>query len=161
MVTAAHCLRYLPPAHALPYKEDRTYSNLLGRLHDKKNSVSAVCLFADPIADIAVLGCPDEQDLFEEAEAYHALTDDAPPFPIGKARSEKGWLLALDGAKWIPPKLHLLSGSYGVSLMTGPTEAGMSGSPILNGRNHSPQDLDHQITVSHRRHLLQRLYQRW
>ncbi len=39
------------------------------------------------------LGCPDEQDLFEEAEAYHVLTDDAPPFPIGKARSGKGWLL--------------------------------------------------------------------
>ena len=49
-------------------------------------------------------------------------------------RSGKGWILALDGATWIPTKLDLNVGIYGTSLAIGPTKPGMSGSPILNDR---------------------------
>jgi len=49
-------------------------------------------------------------------------------------RSDKGWILALDGAMWIPTKLDLNVGIYGTSLAIGPTKPGMSGSPILNDR---------------------------
>ena len=35
--------------------------------------VWAECLFADPVADIAVLGVPDEQYLSSEAAAFEAL----------------------------------------------------------------------------------------
>ena len=70
VVTAAHCLPNLPPAHAAAFTSDRTYENLLGRLDGEKNLVWAECLFADPVADIAVLGCPDNQELGDQAHAY-------------------------------------------------------------------------------------------
>jgi len=58
--------------------------------------LSAECLFVDPIADIAVLGCPDGQTEYpDEAEAYDELIDDAPVVSIAKPRSGKGWLCRL------------------------------------------------------------------
>jgi quinol monooxygenase YgiN len=54
VVTAAHCLPKLPPAHAAAYWQERPYANLLGRLDCGKTKVYAECLFADPVADIAV-----------------------------------------------------------------------------------------------------------
>jgi hypothetical protein len=36
----------------------------------KKPAIWGQCLFTDPVADIAVLGSPDEQSLSKEAEAY-------------------------------------------------------------------------------------------
>ena len=38
-----------------------------------ENTVSGECLFVNPVADIAVLGCPDSQERYEEATAYDAL----------------------------------------------------------------------------------------
>ena len=46
----------------------------------------AACEFMDPIADIAVFGSPDSQELYEQAQAYDTLTEQAAPFPIGKLR---------------------------------------------------------------------------
>jgi hypothetical protein len=122
--TAAHCLPKLPPAHAAAFNSERTYK-LLGSLDGTKENVCAECLFVDPVADIAVLGCPDNQELYEEAEGYEDLTDDAPVVPIGKPRSGKGWILALDGKNWIQTELDLFTGLYGTSLSIGPTEPGM------------------------------------
>jgi hypothetical protein len=118
-------------AHAAAFTSERTYANLLGKLHGQKRDVWAECLFADPVADIAVLGCPDEEELDEQADAYYALTDDVPALPIGKARSGRGWILSLDG-QWVPTTLQVFSGLWGSSLSIDPTEPGMSGSPILN-----------------------------
>lgn len=132
VVTAAHCLPNLPLAHAYPFPEERIYADLLRSLDTTKGKVWSQCLLADPVADIAVLGCPDEQALHEEADAYRALTDDVPTLVIGKAQSGRGWLLALDGVRWIPTTIRLVSGIYGTSLSIDPPEAGMSGSPILN-----------------------------
>src|SRR5260221_2874521 len=75
VITAAHCLPKLPPAHAFSYTEDRTYQNLLSSLDSDKRHVWAECIFVDPIADIAGLWSPDGQELYEQAEAYDALTD--------------------------------------------------------------------------------------
>ena len=72
VITATHCLtaiKPLPPAHPFSYTEERTYGNLLGPLGKAKPTVWAECLFADPLADIAVLCSPDEQALFEQADA--------------------------------------------------------------------------------------------
>jgi hypothetical protein len=66
VVTAAHCLPRFPPCHGASYLEERTYSELLAPLGDDL-AVWAECLFADPIADIAVLGSPDDQELTEAA----------------------------------------------------------------------------------------------
>lgn len=136
VVTAAHCLSKLPPAHAFSLEEERTYLNLLGRLDGERN-VAAACLFADPIADIAVLGTPDGQVLPDEAEGYDAMVDDAPVLSIGHARNGKGWLLGLDRPEWIPTKLQVSAGHYGTSLAIGPSKPGMSGSPILNCRGQA------------------------
>jgi hypothetical protein len=132
VVTAAHCLPHLPPAFADPHPKERIYEALLSSLDGTKSKVWSTCLFADPVADIAVLGCPDEQTHHEEADAYHGLTDDVPTLAIAKARSGRGWLLALDGVRWIPTTIRVVSDLYGTSLSIDPPEAGMSGSPILN-----------------------------
>ena len=54
---------------------------MLGPLGGER-TVAAECVFVDPIADIAVLGAPDVQALWEEAEAYDALIEDLPALPV-------------------------------------------------------------------------------
>src|SRR5262245_24344612 len=72
VMPAAHCLPDFPPATAASFVEERTYKALLGPLGQRR-SVCAECLFADPIADLAVLGSP--QGFFEEARKYEALVE--------------------------------------------------------------------------------------
>jgi hypothetical protein len=64
VVTAAHCLPSFPACPGALYVEKRTYKRLLGPI-GSKSLVWAECLFADPIADIAVLGPPRHEDLWE------------------------------------------------------------------------------------------------
>lgn len=131
VVTAAHCLPRLPPAHAAAYTEERTHENLLGRLNDVHGRVCAQCLFADPVADIAVLGGPDEQERGVQAEAYQQLTEQPPALGIAEARSGPGWVLSLDGC-WTRITIQLLPTVRGSLLSIDKSEPGMSGSPILN-----------------------------
>ncbi len=83
VITAAHCLPFLPPCCVSSHTDERTYADLLGTLDNEERSVSAECVFADPIGDIAVLGPPDSQELCEEAEAYDALVDAVEPMAVG------------------------------------------------------------------------------
>jgi hypothetical protein len=93
VITAAHCLPHFPPCHPAMYLEEKTYQRLLGPLGSEP-MVWAECLFADPIADIAVLGSPDDQDLYDKAEFYsswwRALTPSRLPMrqPKGASLSE-------------------------------------------------------------------------
>lgn len=131
VVTAAHCLPKLPPAHAAAVNSDKTYK-LLGSLDGSKSGIWAECLFANPVADIAVLDRPSDQELGDEADAYAALTDDAPVLRIDKAQTGSGWVLAL-GSHWVRTTLNVfVSMGGGTSLSIDATEPGMSGSPILN-----------------------------
>jgi trypsin-like peptidase len=133
VVTAAHCLGKLPPPHAMAFADEKTY-NLLGSLDGGNANICAECLFVDPVADIAVLGTPDNQasqEMYEQAEAYEALVDVAPALRIGKPRTGRGWILSLDG-NWVPTPMKVHATLFGVALSTGPTEGGMSGSPILS-----------------------------
>ena len=96
VITAAHCLTApvsvrrdmaskgatLPPAHGASYSEERIYPRLLGPL-GKKPRVSAECLFVDPVADLAVLGPVDGQELYDEALAYEKLVGALDPLPLG------------------------------------------------------------------------------
>ena len=131
VVTAAHCLPKFPPATAAAYLQERTYKGLLGSLDGKRKDVWAECLFANPVADVAILGSPDTQEFGDQADAYSALTDNAPILRIGKARSGSGWVLALDG-HWARTNIEVLSGLGGASLWIDATEPGMSGSPVVN-----------------------------
>lgn len=143
VVTAAHCLPRMPPRAAASFWHERTYSNLLGTLNGKPE-VWAECLFVDPVADIAVLGEPDDQDIGGALELpdhgtpndlYHELTDEPAPLRIGKI-VQKGWewqgwarLLALDG-EWARVKVGLKGRALWIE-GTSKNEGGMSGSPIF------------------------------
>lgn len=62
IITAAHCLPHLPPCHGASYVQERTYPNLVGPLGEAP-TVAVECLFVNPVADIAVLGKPDDVGL--------------------------------------------------------------------------------------------------
>jgi hypothetical protein len=138
VLTAAHCLPF-PPAHPGSNLEERTYRNLLGPLIDTEPTVWAECLFADPIADIAILGSPDSQELWDQAAAFDALIEDKPALRIADApTSARGWLLSLAG-QWNPCRITRLEDDHPVALggalwikdAAEGIHGGMSGSPIV------------------------------
>lgn len=136
VITAAHCLPHLPPAHAGSYLEDKTYQNLLGPLGKKKPKVWAECLFVDPVADVAVLGCPDDQELWEQAEAYETLTEAMPALRLGPPPKEgEAWLLMLDG-HWARCTVDTNFGHGTISIDNASEgiHGGMSGSPIIDSQ---------------------------
>jgi trypsin-like peptidase len=101
IITAAHCLELailangregLPPCHPARYLEEETYRGLLAPL-GKKPTVWATCLFIDPIADIAVLGQPDNQALCDEAAAYDELIDNLATLVVADAPAQGTELL--------------------------------------------------------------------
>lgn len=128
IITAAHCLPRFPAPHACE-NYDQVYPNLLGGLGEKP-SVCGRLLFADPIADIAVLGSPDQQEMYEQAAAYDELVEVFKAIPIGEAQTGTGWMLSLDKPyHWVPTSLKVTDHGR---LLSGPTLEGQSGSPILN-----------------------------
>src|SRR5215467_14301412 len=77
VITAAHCLPFLPPTQSFFRPEERTYGPLLAPLGNEPRAW-AVCRFVDPIADIAVLGSPHNP----HADEYKALMWTATPLSI-------------------------------------------------------------------------------
>jgi hypothetical protein len=54
-------------------------------------------LFVDPLSDLAVLGPPDDQELYEKCEAYEAFVESRVPVPLAEAgEAGEAWLLSLD-----------------------------------------------------------------
>jgi hypothetical protein len=122
----------LRDAVGMSYTEERTYPKLLAKL-DKKPTVWAECLSADPIADIAVLGTPDNQSLFEVADDYERLTEKLKPIEIGDgAEKGPGWLLSLTG-EWFECVIECEADwPLYISQTTQPIRGGMSGSPVIS-----------------------------
>ena len=134
VITAAHCLDRLPPAHPASCLEERTYKNFLGPMGGRR-TVWAECLFVDPIADIAVFGEPDNQELSEKAEAYGELAGQATAFALGKLRPRdtrrEARLFSLEGV-WFPCRVVRTPGArLWIEKATQPILGGMSGSPII------------------------------
>jgi hypothetical protein len=129
VITAAHCLPELPPAMSFSLLEERTYAKLLGDINAPP-TIAAECLFVDPVADIAVLGEPDDQALPQASEAYGILTDACPTLPISDRIHDSALLLYLDGL-WRPCTLRAFRNAFRVDA-TPSIQGGMSGSPILN-----------------------------
>ena len=128
IITAAHCLPHFPPCQAFSYLEERTYQKLLGPLGGD-TTVWAECLFADPIADIAVVGAPDGQVLPEECEKYEELVEAIRPLRIADPpRDGPGLMLSLD-QHWLPCRVR--SGESRLTTSGAKTVSGMSGSPII------------------------------
>ncbi len=94
-------------------------------------TVAAELLFADPVADIAVLGQPDGQELHKEADAYDALLENRPAFRISDS-SERAdaRVLTLNGQWTRCIAEHIVDGPLWLSEGAG-FAGGMSGSPIL------------------------------
>ncbi len=131
VITAAHCLPHLPPAMAFSLTEERTYAALLAPL-GQPPAVTTECLFVDPVSDIAVLGPPDNQELWEECEAYCALLETAEPLTIADAKSdESGWLIWLDGT-WFQCNVKSGFGALWLFNASQGIVGGMSGSPVLS-----------------------------
>jgi hypothetical protein len=133
VITAAHCLPRLPSCHPGAYSSDRTYKALLGPLAAEP-TVWAECLFADPIADIAVLGMPDDQELPDEADSYNRLLGSRQPLLITDAPAREQSCPArpfsLDG-KWFECSIN----RWNAWLSVEPADVvapGMSGSPIIS-----------------------------
>ena len=142
IITAAHCLPELPPPHPASYLEERTYKNLVGRAGGGRQDIWAECLFADPVADITVLGEPDGQEFFDQHDAFENFVAEIPalkcgrsPLPSFSARAshkEQAWLLRL-GGEW--ESCQIASNRFGGLWITEAAKgiaAGMSGSPIMN-----------------------------
>jgi hypothetical protein len=146
VITAAHCLRELPPPG---FADEYLYRGLLGPLRGKR-TVWAECLFVDPVADIAVLGSPDNQMLSNQAAAYDRLIDGMEALQVTEAPAQGERLLMSGDAKIRVPTPGS-GGAYVLSLggrvlegivsrsarwlsfrSVDPIKAGMSGSPILS-----------------------------
>src|SRR4029077_2562754 len=110
---------------------EQTYPGLLAPLGGQP-TVWAACLFADPIADVVVLGSPDDQELPNEAEAFNALVESATPIAIAEAPSweNEAWMLSL-GGDWFQCRYTRNEGPLWVSTTTQPIVGSMSGSPII------------------------------
>jgi hypothetical protein len=158
VITAAHCIAHaklangtegLPICHPFRYLQDGTYPQLLGPL-SAEPTVWAECLFVDPVADIAVLGPPDNQELSDEADAYDQLVAGMTPLAVadapaqGSERLTFGELqvdrptpgegpvrvLSLEG-RWLEGRV-LRRGGYLAFEPERHFAGGMSGSPIVD-----------------------------
>src|ERR1700685_4523791 len=133
VVTAAHCLPTLPPARSGELIGDVSYAKILGPL-GQEPTVSAKCLFADPVSDLALLGQPDEGALPAESEAFEALVDAATRLPIGdipEATKIRAWLLSPE-EDWLPCSVIHHGGNLLIENASLTFLEGMSGSPILS-----------------------------
>jgi hypothetical protein len=138
VITAAHCLPKLPPAHPFSFTEERTYAGLIGPIGETP-SIASECIFVDPIADIAVLDAPDGEGMPQDNEAYESLVNGRSTLPIGGISTRRqAWLLALSGDRWeecfVEP---MLGGIRRLSVIAGDIECGMSGSPIVTKNGHA------------------------
>ncbi len=148
VITAAHCLpKKLPSCHPHRPLHECTYGKLLGPLGGKR-AVWAECIFVDPIADIAVLAQPDNQELSEEAEAYDQLVESMEALPVADAIPEgvevstygehhirhavpghgRARVLSLEG-RWLDIDIWRRGGIIGTEHAY---QGGMSGSPIVD-----------------------------
>jgi hypothetical protein len=155
IITAAHCLPWLPPSHGASYIEERTYQELLGTLGDEP-SVWAECVFADPVADLAVLRKPDDQELFDEYIAYEELTGEHEAIQIAdtpqdyqpilvktfdgevveakhhsQSLTTRAWLLSINGEWFSCEAEHRPNSHLNITNAKERIVCGMSGSPII------------------------------
>jgi hypothetical protein len=136
VVTASHCLPHAPKVMSGVDYQSATYPKLLAPLGEEP-SVWTQCLFFDPVADVAVLGAPDDQELPDEWNAYYALVKGRKAFATVVPESGEGYMLALDGVTWKPTTLEVHVTISGNGLSTGETLAGQSGSPVLDGKGRA------------------------
>jgi len=131
IITAGHCLPTLPPCMSASYVEERTYERILGKLGEEQ-SVSAECLFVDPVSDIGVLGAPDSQVYYGEFHKYQALVVELTPLPIFDFQAgARARLLSLEN-RWFGCKVRHVGRALWIFDAAAEIVGGMSGSPIID-----------------------------
>ena len=133
IVTAAHCLPRFPPCFS--NREDRTFPKLVSSLDGEPN-IWAQCLFADPVANIAVLGPPEaEAGFYDECKAYNTLLQGIPAVSIADATEEGAAYLLTPDNTWSRCTVSHVRYA-GAPLWIDDAAEGifgsMSGSPIMN-----------------------------
>jgi hypothetical protein len=134
VVTAAHCLPEIPPAHPGRYANECTFQDFLGPL-DGKVDIWVQCQFADIMADIAVLGPPEHDDLYDQYQAFESFAESRPAFrrsarQFAPREKHPGFVLSLENV-WVPCILQ--HGGRGVWIDDHKMiKSGMSGSPIVD-----------------------------
>jgi S1-C subfamily serine protease len=136
VITAAHVLLKLPPAHLMSDLEERTYLRFLGPREEEGRRITVQSVFADPVSDVAILAAPDSQAQSTEWDLYQQFVADPPPFavvepPVAEFSDEPfpAYVLSLAG-EWTECRL-----SRPGWLMIEPEHAivgGMSGSPVVS-----------------------------
>jgi hypothetical protein len=145
VITAAHCLprwRY-PRPHLANGASELTLPRIIGPLGSKrhKRTISAELHFLSLVDDVAVLGEPDGQVLWDECDQYNGFTEQAisigrPPRPHQSyewtvENETSAWLLSLEG-QWLRCTVQnigrLLSVRQGYEWI----KSGMSGSCIID-----------------------------
>ena len=124
--------------------QDRTYRDFLGPLWWPPWMSGAECVFANPVADLAVLARPDSQELSDRADAYDHLIEAATPFTVGRLPKSSAGGAACPAIR--RPATHgccrsTASGSRAgsqalarvlwVEAAAQPIKGGMSGSPVI------------------------------
>lgn len=141
VITAAHCLPDFPTPASFLFEEEYSYGKLLGRYGTDPTVVGRL-LFADPVADIAVLTAIDGQSAPEFCEAFEQLTEATEPLRVGAlpAPVDKRGTIEIPGSvttlglEKAPVTIDFVHGNYnGGGLWTKgySIQAGMSGGPIL------------------------------
>ena len=141
VVTAAHCLPFMPPPISASYTEEKTYKQIVGPIGSQP-SIWAECVFADPVADIAVLASPDSQSLGEAWEVYEVFMEALEPFQAltdvpdsladlsSDSLTFQGRILSLRG-EWQTCKIRRIG--HFLFVDGNIVKGGMSGSPIVVG----------------------------
>ena len=129
VVTAASCLPHLPPACSAA--SERIYANILGPL-GAEPSVWAECLFADSVADIALLGAPDGKSLHAECDAYLAFVQQYEPAKIVDGEPEQTVRMCSTSGDWFKARGRRSSKAIYIDKEEQNLEDGMSGSPIIS-----------------------------
>jgi hypothetical protein len=131
IITVARCVPRL--AMTISHSFDYTYPRCVGAIDKRDRPVTVQCLFIDPVADLAVLGPPDDD------RPYNAFVETRPGLPVGCVDMRRpecdAWMLSLTG-EWFSCHVVALPRALMIVSAAERTEDGMSGSPIVddNGR---------------------------
>jgi len=127
-----------PAGRSAPGETRGDHAGLLGPLGAEPH-ISVVWLFVDPVANLAVLGPVDDEEDYDEVQAYDELVEPLDPLPLGSlafTAENEAWMLALDG-RWFRCRVSSLGRTLWISEAQDDIRRGMSGSPIMLSSGHA------------------------
>ena len=132
ILTAAHCVNYrVEGAMALG-------DLFLERVKTPMGELVATVVAVEPVADIAVLGPPDDQMLFHEAQEYEQFCEQTKPVALcGRRKGYYGKIpvhILSPSLKWIAGTANVVRPGRPTSFVSAAREvrSGASGGPIID-----------------------------